>query len=169
MIPKISDGFGHRESAGRLHAGADIMYRRPKAGVQSLPIFSKHYEMPNGVPALAYEGGTVTKSGNIGTGGRVEIDHGNGFSTKYFHLRNIRVKVGDQVDAGQPVGTIYHNVSGYKLNHLHFEMLQNGRQFDPGKHLAAAPMIDAPDELGFLLNVGLAVAAGLLINKYVFK
>ena len=169
MIPRTSDGFGFRESAGRLHKGEDIMYRRPKSGLQVLPTLSKHFTMPNGVPALAYEGGVVTKSGQLGTGGRVEIDHGNGLSTKYFHLKNIRVKQGDRVNAGDIVGTIFHNVSGFRLNHLHFEMLQDGRQFDPNKHLEVATKVEAPDQMGFLLNVGLAIGAGYLISKYVFK
>jgi murein DD-endopeptidase MepM/ murein hydrolase activator NlpD len=125
--------------------------------------------MPNGVPALAYAGGVVTRAGQIGTGGRVEIDHGNGLSTKYYHLRKLSVKQGDRVNAGDAVGSIYHNVSGYKLNHLHFEMLHNGQQFDPAKHLEAATKVETPDNMGFLLNVGLAVGAGLLLNKYVFK
>jgi murein DD-endopeptidase MepM/ murein hydrolase activator NlpD len=79
------------------------------------------------------------------------------------------VKTGDRVNAGDVVGTIFHNVSGFKLNHLHFEMLQNGRQFDPENHLEAATKVEAPDQLGFLLNVGLAIGAGYLISKYVFK
>jgi murein DD-endopeptidase MepM/ murein hydrolase activator NlpD len=169
MIPKISDNWGHRESSGKLHAGADMAYRRPKTGKQLLPVYTKNYMMPNGVPALAYDGGVVTKSGKIRTGGRVEINHGNGLSTHYLHLRNIRMKVGDKVSAGQPVGTIYHNIDGYKWNHLHFGMMQNGRLFDPANHLAVATKVEAPDNAGFLLNVGLAIGAGLLINKYVFK
>ena len=152
-----------------MHKGEDIMYRRPAAGPAVLPVFSKHYTMPNGVPALAYEGGVVTKASRIGTGDRVEIDHGNGFSTKYFHLRNLKVKPGDRVNAGDAVGSIYHNVSGYKLNHLHFEMHQNGRQFDPAKHLANATKVEAPDTASFLINVGLAIGAGYLLSKYVFK
>jgi len=169
MIPRTSDGFGFRESAGRLHKGDDIMYRRPKPGLQVLPTLSKHFVMPNGVPALAYEGGVVTKSSQIGTGGRVEIDHGGGLSTRYFHLKNLRVKPGDNVNAGDALGTIFHNVSGFRLNHLHFEMLQNGRQFDPDKHLAAATKVEVSDTTGFLLKVGLAIGAGYLLSKYVFK
>ena len=169
MIPRTSDGFGFRESSGRLHKGEDIMYRRPRTGRQVLPVFSKNYQMPFGVPALAYDGGVVTQSSQIGTGGRVEIDHGGGLSTKYFHLKNRRMKAGDRVNAGDVVGTIFHNISGYRLNHLHFEMHQGGRPFDPSKHLAAATKVEAPDNMGFLINIALAVGVGLLINKYVFK
>lgn len=168
VIPKISDSFGFSPKRGRLHAGSDIMYRRPQKGAMSLPVASPHYEMPHGVPALAFDSGVVTKAGQIGTGGRVEIDHGSGLSTKYFHLRDLGVQVGQRVGAGQRVGTIYHNPAGFKLNHLHFEVHKNGKQVDPAPFLRNAKMVDAPGG-GFLIKVGIAVAIGLLASKYVFK
>lgn len=170
LIPKVSSPFGPRGDS--THRGSDIMYRRPSTGTQSLPVFSKNYQMPGGIPALAFESGIVTRSGTMRTGGRVEIDHGRGFSTKYFHMRKLRVKVGDRVSAGDPVGDISHNAVGYRLNHLHFETLINGRQVDPETFLQKAQIVDVPSvpsELGFLVNVGIAVGVGLLLNKYVFK
>jgi murein DD-endopeptidase MepM/ murein hydrolase activator NlpD len=126
--------------------------------------------MPEGVPALAFDDGVVTKSSTIGTGGRVQIDHGGGLETKYFHMRNLRVKVGDRVKAGQPVGTISFNPVGFKLNHLHFETLRNGIQVDPEPIMRTGQMIAAPSELGgFLVNVGISAAIGYLAFKYLFK
>jgi murein DD-endopeptidase MepM/ murein hydrolase activator NlpD len=162
--PEISQGFG---GGSGKHKGVDIMYRREAAGEVQLPVFSKRFRMPGGVPALAFAAGKVVKSSMIGTGGRVEIDHGDGFSTKYYHLRSPKVRVGQTVTAGQPVGDIYHNESGFRLNHLHFEMLKNGSHINPEPLLANAQKIDAPTS--FLLKVGVAVGVGLLLSKYVFK
>jgi len=170
IAPRISDSYGYSPVRGRLHAGTDLMYRRPETGKEKLPIFSKNYYMPDGVPALAWDAGTVVKAGQIGTGGRVEIDHGGGLSTKYYHLTNLRVKAGDQVKAGQPVGTIGHNVAGYRLNHLHFEALKNGTAFDPAPLLAKSLKVPPPaSESGFLAKLGISVVLGILISKYVFK
>lgn len=141
IIPKVSDHFGFSEQRGRLHAGADIMYPRQQAGDLRLPEFSRRFFMPSDVPALAFNAGVVTRAGQIGTGGRVEIDHGNGFSTKYFHLSKLLVKAGDAVKAGDSVGIIGHNPDGFRLNHLHFEILQNGRQIDPEPLLVKAQQV----------------------------
>jgi len=168
VTPKVSDSYGYSQRRGRVHPGADIMYRRESKGETQLPVFSPHYRMPNGVPALAYDDGKVLRSSTIGTGGRVEIDHGGGLKTKYYHLRGLRVKAGETVKAGQPLGAIYHNVSGYKLNHLHFEIIKNGSHVDPAPYLASAAKVDAP-VMGFLGKVGLSIVAGLLAFKYLFK
>ncbi len=161
VSPTISQGFGG------THGGADLMLRRASRGATMLPVYVPNYYMPHGIPALAYDDGVVSRAGTIGTGGRVEIKHAGGLASKYYHMRNLRVKVGDRVKAGQPIATIYHNVVGYKLNHLHYEMFRNGIRINPETLLAKAQKIDAPEN--FLLKIGLAVGAGLLISKYVFK
>lgn len=170
VAPRISDSYGFSPVRGRVHPGIDIMYPRPAKGAVSLPTQSPHYTMPDGVPALAWEAGTVTKASTIGTGGRVQIDHGNGLSTKYYHLKDLRVKVGDRVNAGHPIGTIWHNVAGYRLNHLHFEMLKNGEHIDPAAFLKLATVIPAPSTASsFVVKLGVSVILGVLISKYVFK
>ena len=143
------------------------MVKRAAKGATNLPIYSPNYYMPYGVPVLAYDDGVVTRAGTIGTGGRVEIKHAGGLVSKYYHVRNLRVKVGDQVKAGQSIAEVYHNVGGYRLNHLHYEMYKNGTLINPEALLSKATMIDVSGN--FLLKVGLAVGAGLLISKYVFK
>ena len=168
LSPKISDRYGASRAKGP-HAGSDIMYRRPAKGATKLPNYSPNYFMPNDVPALAFDDGTVTKAGQIGTGGRIQISHANGLSTKYYHLRNVRVNVGDRVTAGQPIADIYHNVAGYKLNHLHFEAFQNGKRINPEPLMAKSQMVPVPSQAGFVLKIAGAVAAGLLLSKYVFK
>lgn len=167
MVPQISDRYDAAGLGSRVHMGTDIMYRRPAKGGTQLPVYSPNYQMPPGVPALAFAAGKVSRAGVIGTGGRVQIEHGNGLATKYYHLRNIRVKEGDHVKAGQPVGEISHNPAGYQLNHLHFEALKNGIHVDPGPLLANAMKVPAP--VGFLGKVGVSIVVGLLAFKYLFK
>lgn len=60
------------------------------------------------------------------------IDHGNGWETQYGHLRlhSIKVKPGDAVKAGQPIGLI--GLSGNtEFLHLHFEIRHDGISVDP--------------------------------------
>jgi len=169
--PTISDHFGFSATRGRLHAGSDVMFRRKekdcaKANRTNLPTQSKCYEMPNGLPALAWDAGTVTRSGTINTGGRVEIDHGGGLSTKYFHLLNVRVREGQKVKAGDVVGTISFNPADFKLNHLHFEMLRNGKQVDPEPLIFSGRMVTAPGSTW--IKIGVAAGIGYLAYRYVF-
>lgn len=166
VAPRISDSYGYSAVRNRMHAGSDIMYRRPQSGVSDLPVYAPNYYMPDGIPALAWDAGTVTRSGVIGTGGRVEIDHGDGLVTKYYHLLKLRVKPGQRVKAGQVLGDISHNPTGYKLNHLHFEAFKNGKVFDPGPMLKQGLVVPPPRPgLAIGLAVGVAVAAYFLFFK----
>lgn len=120
------------------HRGVDIMYRIDKSKracreKEELPWASRCYEMPPETPALAARGGVVKFSGEISTGGRVLIDHGGGIKTGYIHLSKRLVKVGDTVTAGQPVGIIGFNPDGYRLAHLHFDVIVDGKFVDPEK------------------------------------
>lgn len=165
-LPTVSDRFGYSARRGRLHAGADIMYRRDRPGGESLPEYARHYYMPNGVPAFAYDHGRVTRVDFISTGGRVEIQHADGVVSKYFHLSRMNVRPGQVISAGDVVGTISHNPSGYRLNHLHFEIHKHGRAVDPGPYLAAAqsPFLAAA-QTSLLLLAALALASGYAAYK----
>ena len=86
---------------------------------------------PKGTPVHATADGVVVSAGRSGAFGRmVEIDHGNGWRTRFAHLRRIRVDEGDSVRRGRVIGTIGKsgNATGY---HLHYEVLRNGRHVDP--------------------------------------
>ena len=60
-----------------------------------------------GEPVRATANGTVTQTGwNGGYGKMVEIDHGNGLSTRYAHLSSFDVKEGQTVRLGQTIGRV---------------------------------------------------------------
>lgn len=74
---------------------------------------------------------------NGGYGNVVVVDHGNGMQTRYAHLREIYVSVGDSVSAGQLVGWMGNtgNVYGRTGLHLHFEVIVNKQRVNPNAYL----------------------------------
>jgi murein DD-endopeptidase MepM/ murein hydrolase activator NlpD len=85
----ITSTFGNRLDPflGRLalHAGID-------------------FRAPTGTRILATAPGTVITAGkNGGYGNMVEIDHGNGITTRYAHLSTILVNAGDKIRTGEPI------------------------------------------------------------------
>jgi murein DD-endopeptidase MepM/ murein hydrolase activator NlpD len=71
-----------------------------------------------------------------GYGIMVLIDHGMGMKTLYAHLAGVRVKPGDQVSAGQQIGSM-GNTGASRGSHLHFEVFVGGARVDPAAWLAA--------------------------------
>ena len=90
-----------------------------------------------GEPIRVTAGGTVVSAGWSGGYGRmVEVDHGNGLSTRYGHLSEIDVKIGQSLKAGQPVGRL--GSTGRSTGpHLHYETRLDGEAVDPHKFLEA--------------------------------
>jgi murein DD-endopeptidase MepM/ murein hydrolase activator NlpD len=91
----------------------------------------------SGSDVLSVAGGVVTWSGDrYGYGNLVEINHGNGFVTRYGHNQENLVRVGDTVKKGQKVAEM--GSTGRSTGpHVHFEVLQNGRQINPLKFVQA--------------------------------
>ena len=102
--------------------------------------FHKGVDIPSamGSPIHALAAGVVTYSGNKkGFGNMVEIDHGNGYSTRYAHISKLVVKTGDRVDQDQVIAEI--GSTGRSTGpHLHLEMFKDGRRFNPRKRLYSA-------------------------------
>ena len=96
-----------------------------------------------GDPVRATANGKVVNSGWAGGYGRmVEIDHGNGLSTRYGHLSEINVKVGDYVKIGQVIGAV--GSTGRSTGpHLHYETRIDGEAVDPQKFLRAGVRLAA--------------------------
>ena len=90
-----------------------------------------------GDPVRVTANGTVVTAGwNGGYGKMVEVDHGNGISTRYGHMSEITVKVGQAVRIGQSVGKI--GSTGRSTGpHLHYETRIDGDAVDPQKFLRA--------------------------------
>jgi murein DD-endopeptidase MepM/ murein hydrolase activator NlpD len=90
-----------------------------------------------GDPIRATAAGTVTiASPSGGYGKMVEIDHGHGLATRYGHLSEIDVMVGDTVRAGAIVGKL--GSTGRSTGpHLHYEVRVKGEAVDPQKFLDA--------------------------------
>jgi len=88
-----------------------------------------------GSPVIAVASGIVTWSGKrYGYGNLVEINHGNGYQTRYAHNKKNLVVVGQKVEKGQMIAVM--GSSGRSTGtHLHFEVVQNGKQVDPRKYL----------------------------------
>lgn len=75
--------------------------------------------------------GVVTKAGVWGNyGNMVEVDHGNGFKTRYAHLRKIKVQRGQKVSMGDVLGEM--GCSGRCVStHLHYEVYFNNNLRNP--------------------------------------
>jgi murein DD-endopeptidase MepM/ murein hydrolase activator NlpD len=86
---------------------------------------------PEGTKVVSVAAGLVTFAGDrSGFGEMVEINHGNGLSTRYCHNEKVLVKQGDMVRKGQEVALM--GSTGRSTGpHLHFEVLKNGTQVDP--------------------------------------
>jgi hypothetical protein len=89
------------------------------------------YACRSGDPIYAADNGVVTIAGwNGGYGIMVEVNHGNGFVTRYAHFSELAVGCGTPVYQGQVVG--YCGSTGWSTGaHLHFEVRFNGVPQDP--------------------------------------
>lgn len=88
-------------------------------------------DLDRGEVVSAGAAGVVVVSGWRGDYGRmVEIDHGDGVTTRYAHCDRLLVDVGDEVVVGDPLGTV--GATGRATGpHLHFEVRVDGRPVDP--------------------------------------
>jgi murein DD-endopeptidase MepM/ murein hydrolase activator NlpD len=101
------------------------------------------FRAATGDPVRATANGKVASAGWAGGYGRmVEIDHGNGLATRYGHLSEIGVKVGDQIKIGQVIGAV--GSTGRSTGpHLHYETRVDGEPVDPQKFLRAGVRLSA--------------------------
>ena len=136
-----------------------VPYRKPVIGeveftsgfgVRSDPFLGRpamhtglDFRASTGDPVRATANGKVASSGWAGGYGRmVEVDHGNGLSTRYGHLSEINVKVGDTVKIGQVIGAV--GSTGRSTGpHLHYETRIDGEAVDPQKFLRAGVRLSA--------------------------
>lgn len=89
-----------------------------------------------GTPIKAAGQGVVAYAGNElrGYGNLVLIQHGDGLVTAYAHAASLSVKKGDQVSAGQTIGTV-GQTGAVDAPQLHFEVRKNSSPVDPKQYL----------------------------------
>ncbi len=86
-----------------------------------------------GSDVLSVASGVVVWAANLsGYGRTVEIDHGNGYLTRYAHNDSLEVVPGTQVTAGQVIAKL-GSTGRTSTPHVHFEVLQNGVNINPAK------------------------------------
>lgn len=124
-LGKINNEFGFRRNpfGGRsyeFHAGMDIDGER-------------------GDQVMAPANGTIIKAGwQGGYGNMIEVDHGNGLTTRYGHLSKIEVQVGDPVLRGQLIGLV--GSTGRSTGpHLHYELRLDDKSINPRLLLPPEP------------------------------
>lgn len=149
-----------RSQMDRLNRALSVVpYRKPVLGqveftsgfgVRSDPFLGRpamhtglDFRAPTGDPVRATAIGKVTTAGWQGGYGRmIEIDHGNGLTTRYGHLSEIHVKVGETTKIGQVIGAV--GSTGRSTGpHLHYETRIDGEAVDPQKFLRAGVRLTA--------------------------
>lgn len=89
-----------------------------------------------GSKIISVAGGVVTWAGDrYGYGQLIEVNHGNGYTTRYGHNAEILVEVGDSVEKGQVI-SLMGSTGRSTGPHVHFEVLKNDRQVNPSKFVA---------------------------------
>jgi len=114
---RLNSGFGHRRhpvtGAMKMHTGLD-------------------FDCSEGTPLYATGDGVVSHAGygENGYGMYVDINHQNGYVTKYAHMSKTKVKAGQKVTRGQMIG--YSGNTGLSTGpHLHYEIIHKGEKIDP--------------------------------------
>lgn len=87
---------------------------------------------------VSVAGGVITEADDrSGYGNLVEIDHGNGYVTRYGHNEKMTVEIGQAVKKGQVIAKM--GSTGRSTGpHVHFEVLKNGVRVDPMKFIRAS-------------------------------
>jgi murein DD-endopeptidase MepM/ murein hydrolase activator NlpD len=121
---EMTDSFGGRHNpfggaSSEFHAGQDIATSW-------------------GTPVAATANGTVSFAGwQTGYGQLVVLDHGDGLTTRYGHLSEINVSVGQEITKGQSIGNV--GSTGRSTGpHLHYEVRLNDEPVDPRRYLPGA-------------------------------
>jgi murein DD-endopeptidase MepM/ murein hydrolase activator NlpD len=117
----LTDAFGRRSDPltgeDAFHSGLDI-------------------SADHGQPVYATADGTVQAAGPAGAyGNMVTIDHGFGLVTRYAHLQGFKVRPGDTVRRGDVIGLV-GSTGRSTGDHVHYEVLANGRTLNPLRFLA---------------------------------
>ncbi len=167
--PEISDHFGWSPARGRMHRGADVMYRtsgdaRKLYGLAFPHVSSSgHYYIPPGTQAIAPTAGTVAKVDTDAHGTWVRVAALDGAHAWVIrHLSAAFVLPGQAVELGAAVGLAGEDPANARDPvHIHIEVFRDGQVIDPARVLPGA----RPRSGGGAGAGGLAVAVLLLATK----
>ena len=114
---------------------------------------------PQGSPVLAAADGVVRETirSNKGLGNIVEIDHRNGYVTRYALLGEINATKGRTVKRGQKIGTVGITSTTF-APHLHYEVLREGEVLDPVHFLFASV---SPEDYAKMLYMSVSTRQSL--------
>lgn len=117
-----------RFSRSRWHPILGIF--RPHKGVDVAAVYGSNISAPAA-------GRVVFVGRKLGDGLMVELDHGNGVTSRYAHCSSVKVRVGDFVSFGDVIAAV--GSSGLSTApHVHFEVRVRGEPVDPLKYLITA-------------------------------
>lgn len=130
--PQITSGHHSVNPSRPTHRGADLFYRHldddPRTvkrgdglGAGTDADGTVKWWIPPGTVAVASCAGRVVRASSTPTGFRVWVDTDLCFDG-YFHLKDLRVTVGQTVTQGQALGLVGDNPSEIDAAHLHFEI-----------------------------------------------
>ncbi len=118
----ISSRYGERNDPftgdRELHGGLDF------AGTRGTEVLS----VASGV--------VIWAASRTGYGKTIEIDHGNGYRTRYAHGDELTVEVGDHVSAGQVIA-LMGSTGRSSAPHVHFEVLKDGSRINPSRFVGS--------------------------------
>lgn len=135
--PRIPDTVPERSANGKFMwpvQGKVISTYGPKAdGLHNDGI---NIKAPRGTPVRATENGTIVYAGNElkGYGNLVIVRHADQYMSAYAHMDKILAKRGENVKAGQSIGTV-GSTGGVDSPQLHFEIRKGSKPVDPQRHL----------------------------------
>ncbi len=142
-----SSGSSSSSNSAPVYSGSWVMpckYSKVSSpyGMRLHPV-DKVWKMHYGIDLGAKEGTPIyaVRSGKVKTaaydssaGYYVDIDHKDGFISRYLHMTHYVVKKGDTVNAGQLIG--YVGSTGKSTGpHLHFGLKYNGSYVNPAKYI----------------------------------
>ncbi|MFD2034548.1 M23 family metallopeptidase [Belliella marina] len=116
-LTNLASGFGTR-----LHPILKV--RKMHTGVD--------FSAPKGTPIYATGDGVISEVKTVfgGYGKYIEIDHGFGFVSRYAHMNEFNVRVGQKIKRGDLIGTV-GNTGSSTAPHVHYEVIKDGAFVNP--------------------------------------
>ncbi len=156
---ETEEGSGYYDENGksveRMFLLSPLSYRRISSGFsnkrfhpilkRNIPHLGMDFAADKGTRVWATARGTVSYAGRKGGYGKlVEVEHPNGYKTRYAHLSRISVRKGQRVDKFEVVGRV--GATGRTTGpHLHYELLRNGRHRNPASVNRQAKVAPLPE------------------------